>query len=50
LAVYVGSQAGLAARQKYGTLSVVASDIIDALPSALAALTEPHLNRVDRDE
>lgn len=42
LAVYVGSQAGLAAKRRLGTLSVVAGDIIDALPQSLSRLSSPY--------
>lgn len=41
LAVYCGAMAGRNARERLGTLPVVASDIIHALPEAIRRLAEP---------
>lgn len=46
-AVYVGAMAGRHARSSLGTYSVVASDLIESIPSTLQALTEPEWSRKD---
>ncbi len=42
LAVYVGAMAGKRARAAKGTLGVVARDVIELIPRALAHLAEPN--------
>jgi len=42
-AVFVGAQAGLAARQRRGVHGVLARDVIDCIPAVMRRLTEPNL-------